>query len=364
MVLTIEINNHVKYDQEFSLNHIINNGGSIYQFLSFLDFNDFILELENEYTRKPQYHVKGMLMLAIAYHIHGVGYKKTLKKISKSEKEILDFKEMKIPSPSKLCDFVTKQLTVEKLESFMLKIGFQLYVFLSSKTLLNISHFDSSPIESSRYDKYASYNPHYGCKMYKGHMMMFGTVPLYMKFTNGTTNDKAVMPEFFKKIQLLQMKFHEMNLDAGYDSSEIFANVWKTFDAKPNICVRKDAKINESGTMNSINKLINKAWKQGMNVRKPINEKLDYIYNRGKTEVVGSYFRNQIIEGGQGYSYHFRGHQERTHCNMKKTVKFDVRYVHNKNKELHSLWSFISYQLLCLTALQNNLKTDSFGFIF
>ena len=145
---------------------------------------------------------------------------------------------------------------------------------------------------------------------------------------------------------------------------QIILKIWKIFDAKPNICVRENAVINSKGTLNSINNRINKAWKNGMNIRKPITEKLDYLYNQGKTEVVGSYFRNQVIEIGQGYAYPFRSRQEQTHAIMKKTVKFDVKYLHNKNKELHTLWSFISYQLLCLTALQNNLKPNSFEFIF
>jgi len=363
MVLTTR-NNHVKNIQEINLEYIIRNGGSIYQFLYFIDFKDIILEIEKDYIRIPQYHVKGMLMLAIAYHIENIGYEKTLKKVSELDKNILNFKNEKFPSSSKLCDFVTKQLTVIKLENLMLKIASELYTILHKQVMIKIAHFDSTPIEASRYDKYALHNPHYKCKMYKGHIMMFGVVPLFMKYTIGTTNDKAIMPDFFKKIKPLKMKFHEVNLDAGYDSVENFAQINYTFDAKPNIAIREDAIIHNEGTIDSINKKINKAWKQGMNIRKPILEKLDYLYNQGELEIVGSYFRNQVINIGQGYSYPFRGHQERTHANIKKRVKFDVRYVHNKNKELHCLWSFISYQLLCLTALQNNLKTDSFGFIF
>jgi len=356
--------NHDRYNQELSLDHIILNGGSIYQFLCFLDFDDIILEIEKSYIREPQYHVKGMLMLAIGYHFYHIGYKKTLKNISEFDKDIFNFKNYKLPSSSKLCDFVTKQINVEVLERIMLKIAFQLYSVLSKKVMLKIANFDSTPIEAARYDKYALYNPHYKCNMYKGHIMMFGVVPLYMKFTDGTTNDKNPFPDFLEKIQVLQMKFHEMNLDAGYDSSEIFARVWKTFDAKPNIGIRKDSIMHANGSINSINKRMNKAWKQGMNIRKPIEEKLDFLYNQGQIEVVGSYFRNQVLDIGQGYSYPFRSRQEQTHAVIKKTVKFDVRYVHNKNKELHTLWSFITYQLLCLTSLQNNLKPNNFEFIF
>jgi hypothetical protein len=305
-----------------------------------------------------------MLMLAIAYHFEGIGYEKTLKNVSEFDKDILKFKNNKMPSSSKLCDFVTKQLSVEKLEKIMLNIASQLYKIQSQKVMIKIANFDSTPVEAARYDKYALYNPHYKCNMYKAHIMMFGVIPLYMKFTDGLTHDNSIIKEFFEKIKPLQLKFHEMNLDGAYDSKNTFAQVWKTFGAKPNIGIRENAVINEIGTIKSINKRINKAWKHGMNIKKPIYEKLDYIYNQGKSKVVGAYFRNQILEIGQGYAYPFRNRQEQTHGNIKKIVKFNVRYVHNKNKELHTLWSFISYQLLSLTALQNSLKINSFGFIY
>ncbi|RXG33371.1 transposase, IS4, partial [Methanohalophilus sp. WG1-DM] len=31
---------------------------------------------------------------------------------------------------------------------------------------------DSTPLEASRYDRYADYNPHYKCKMDKAHITM------------------------------------------------------------------------------------------------------------------------------------------------------------------------------------------------
>lgn len=352
-----------RYNLELNLDSIKKDGGSIYQFLSFLKINNIVSNIEKEYQRTPQYHVKGMLMLAIAYHLYDIGYEKTLKKLSEFDKNILNFKGGKIPSSSKLCDFVTNQLTANQLEKMMLEIALMLYKIIDAKTWIKIANFDSTPIEASRYDKYAIYNPHYKCKMYKGHIMMFGTVPLFMAFTDGTTNDKKPMDDILTKISVLNFKFTEFNLDAGYDKYELFAKIWHYFGAKPNIAIREDAVINEIGSITGIDKIINKCWKEGVNKCTPINKKLKFLFKKGKLEQVGAYFRNKILEIGQGFAYPFRGHQERTHCSMKKTVKFDVRYVHNKNKKLHTLWSFISYQLLCLTSLQNGLKPDGFGFI-
>ena len=364
MVSLIKYVNHVKFDQEINLDQIIKNGGSIYQFLFFLDFDDIVLKIESSYKRTPQFNVKGMLMLSIAYYFEKIGYENTIRKVSELDKGILNFKYNKMPSSSKLCDFVTKQITKEQLKKLMLKIGFQLYQIQSSRSMIKIAHFDSTPNESSRYDKYARYNSHYKCKMYKSHILMFGTIPLYMKFSNGITNDKKIMNDFFNDINHLNLNFHEMNLDAGYDSYEINAKIWKIFGAKPNIAIREDAVINKNGTLQIINNNINKAWKDGMNINKPLVEKLEYLYNKNKLKIVGSFFRNETIKYGLGFSYPFRNYQERTHNSIKKTVKFDTKFLHNKNKELHILWSFISYQLLCLTALQNKIKSSTFGFIY
>jgi len=48
---------------------------------------------------------------------------------------------------------------------------------------------DSTPLEASRYDRYADYNPHYKCKMDKAHITMIGTLPIYMTHTKGAAND-------------------------------------------------------------------------------------------------------------------------------------------------------------------------------
>ena len=192
---------------------------------------------------------------------------------------------------------------------------------------------------------------------------MFGSIPLFMLFSDGTTHDQEPMDYFLDKIKILSLKFEEFNLDTGYDKFELFAKIWHYFGAKVNIAIRENAVINKNGTIKGIDKVINKHWKEGINKRMPINKKLNFLYDKGKVKQVGAFFRNSVLQNGLGFSYKFRGHQERIHANIKKTVKFDVRYVHNKNKKLHTLWSFISYQLFCLISMQNKLKLNKFEFL-
>ena len=58
-----------------------------------------------------------------------------------------------------------------------------------------------------------------------------------------------------------------------------------------------------------------------------------------------------------------RAHQERIHDHLKQTVNFNVRRMHNKKKKHNIIWKFITYQILCLTALQNELNPNEFSFI-
>lgn len=60
-------------------------------------------------------------------------------------------------------------------------------------------------------------------------------------------------------------------------------------------------------------------------------------------------------------SYKLRSECERIHGHIKNTVKFNVRRIMEESKELYSKFSFVVYQLLLLTNLQNRVKsTHSF----
>ena len=48
---------------------------------------------------------------------------------------------------------------------------------------------DSIPLEASRYDKYADYDPHYEFRMYKAHIKMVGTYPVFMTHTKELAGD-------------------------------------------------------------------------------------------------------------------------------------------------------------------------------
>jgi len=112
---------------------------------------------------------------------------------------------------------------------------------------------DSTPVEASRYDKYAKRNKHYGVKMYKAHIIMFETVPLYMSFTEGERHDN---PESLKNMQVLAdlgIKADIMNKDGGYHSFQNHADTWSKLEAKPNLSLPVNSVIEKRGMENQIN---------------------------------------------------------------------------------------------------------------
>ena len=106
---------------------------------------------------------------------------------------------------------------------------------------------DSTPLEASRYNKHADYNPHYECKMDKAHITMVGTYPVFMTHTKGVASDS---PELINHIEALKKMNADLELysaDGGYDSFLNHSDIWYHLDAKPIISYPSNAVINQEG---------------------------------------------------------------------------------------------------------------------
>jgi hypothetical protein len=309
-----------------------------------------------------------MFILSIAYHFYNKSYEKLLADISILDIQILKFENRELPSKSSLNDFIIHRIGENNLEKFMRKFAWKLYCLGKLNKTKLIGNEDSTPVEASRYDNNAEYNTHYCCRIYKAHITMLETIPLYMSFTNGLSGDNPESLSNMKTLKDIGITFHIINKDGSYDSFENYASTYVLLGAKPNIKPKENAVINEDGKIERINHFINKTKyrEQGISIRDSLKLKLNFLFSQEekRKEQVGAYLRNEVlINGLDEDAYPLRKHQERIHDHMKGTVKFNVRRLHNKQKRLHSLWRFISYQLLCLTALQNQMNPNEFGFI-
>jgi hypothetical protein len=97
-----------------------------------------------------------------------------------------------------------------------------------------------------------------------------------------------------------------------------------------------------------------------------MDNKLKFLYEIGRKEQVGMYLRNQNIrDEAFDEQYKKRAECEKTHGHIKSTVKFDIRRIRSVSRKLYSLLSFVAYQLMVLTELQNKIgDKNSFGRYF
>lgn len=149
---------------------------------------------------------------------------------------------------------------------------------------------DSTPLEASRYNSYALFNPHYQIKMDKAHIFHYGNYPLYMIYSDGTTNDKPCFYPLIQTVSRMDPKMSAIVLDAGYDSFEIHAQIWRTFDIHLLIQFREDAVIHDEGTQEGINYWVNRKWREGGDFHQSIEKKLRFLYDHGRKEQVGNYY--------------------------------------------------------------------------
>ena len=115
--------------------------------------------------------------------------------------------------------------------------------------------------------------------------------------TRGNAGDSPELIAHIKVLKKLKANIDEYLLDGAYDSYENHADIWYHLDgATPRIYCGEDAVSNPEGTIKRINHWVNKMWKLGGSIRMPIKEKLKFLYELGRTEQVGAYFRNQNLD--------------------------------------------------------------------
>lgn len=351
-------------------NYLNRESASICQFLHFLCIEDISKHVERTFYANNSWHFKynvsSMIKLFIVKCFRGLSYEKTISSLSEEEAILLSFYDendlIKLPSGKTLHNFIKYRLGEDGLDEIMMFIGERILKLAQIKE----AKIDSTPLEASRYDKHADYNPHYQCKMDKAHITMVGTYPVFMTHTKGNASDS---PELIKHIEALNKMNADIDFysaDGGYDSFLNHADIWYHLNAKPIISHSSNAVINKEGEIDRIDHWVNKMWKMGGDVHAKIEDKLRFLYNNGRAEQVGMYYRNQNIRDNLfRIFYKKRGECEPTHGHIKEVVKFDVRRVRVESRELYSLLSFVSYQLLVLTELQNGFKNrNSFGRFF
>ena len=154
---------------------------------------------------------------------------------------------------------------------------------------------DSTPLETSRYDQYAEFLPHYQCKMYKAHIFHRGDIPVFCCFSEGAKSDLTYATDMIKGVEPMKPKIATVFADGGYDTFGVHADIHHFLHARPVIDFRKTAVIHDQGNVDRIDYWVNKMWKEGGLVHDTPEKKLEFLYKLGRKEQVGMYFRNQNL---------------------------------------------------------------------
>ncbi|AKB58931.1 hypothetical protein MSBR2_2415 [Methanosarcina barkeri 227] len=195
---------------------------------------------------------------------------------------------------------------------------------------------------------------------------MVGTYPIFMTHTKGLSGDSPELIDHIEALKNMNANLEFYSADGGYDSFLNHSDIWYNLNAKPIISYASNAVINQEGEEERIDHWVNKKWKLCGDIHPPMENKLRFLYEIGRKEQVGMYLRNQNIRDETfDDQYKKRAECEKIHGHIKGTVKFDIRRVRNQSRKLYSLLSFIAYQLLVLTEMQNKVEDkNSFGRYF
>jgi len=350
-------------------NEIVRLETSICQFLRTVDLIPFYRYIESACYKPGQHGFRFdpllMLKLVIVQLYRDLPYRKVSSSLSEEDCTYLkvpkDHDGYILPAASTLHHFVKYRLKEEGINRLM-EIAGRLICQVSPSTDAII---DSTPVEASRYDQYAAYNPHYESKMYKAHIIHLGDCPLYCCFSGGNDADSTYAPTLIRAAKTMNPHIDRVFADAGYDSFEIHADIWYQLDARPFIDYRETAVFHKEGTEKRIDHWVNKLWKLGGNIHAPLKEKLRFLYKHDRSEQVGMYWRNVNLRDTKfDEVYRKRTDCERTHSHLKALFKFDVRHVRDASKRLYVLLNFVAYQIVLLGNLQNNVhKVKQFSLI-
>jgi len=268
---------------ENSLRNYLNKESvSICQFLHFLCIEDIAEHVERTYYTNKHWHFKynisSQIKLFIVKCFRNISYDKTVSSLTEEEAIFLSFcdenGQIKLPSGGTLHHFVKYRLGEKGINDIMMLIGQKILELSSEKE----AKIDSTPLEASRYDKYADYNPHYKCKMDKAHITMVGTCPIFMTHTNGLAGDSPELIKHIEALKKMNADIESYSADGGYDSFINYSDIWYHLNAKPIISSASNSLINPEGEEKRIDHWVNKKWKIGGDVNAPMEDKLKFLY--------------------------------------------------------------------------------------
>jgi len=251
----------------------------------------------------------------------------------------------------------------------VISIGKNLGLTLGEKTIE-----DAMPIQSLQRDLEAEYNTHYKVKGYKVDSVTDQNkgVPLSVKVTSINADEaKNLIPQL-TELHSSGIIVKEHTVDGGYDDYEMIG--WMGIHGIQG-CYRIHTNwvYNKKGELEYIQDLYQKHWKDPeFKLYAPLQYILQFLYNKGYTEEVGAFYRNQAMiqytENPATYlkTYHVRSRQEGHHGYWKEHLELEDRL---RTKGLtrvtrYVLRNFCTILAVVLCRLQHNQKENLASIVY
>ena len=146
-----------------------------------------------------------------------------------------------------------------------------------------------------------------------------------------------------------------LKFDAGFDSYQNHAAIWKILNVHPLIDHSADAVIQYEGTERRIDHCVNKLWKKGGNIQAGMTTKLHFLCDNGREIQVGKYLRNKnFLNPDFKSAYNSRIDCKRTHSLMNRMFTFNVKWIQQRSRELYMCANFVAYKILLIANLTRN----------
>ena len=220
---------------------------------------------------------------------------------------------------------------------------------------MDVSSFtlDSTPLQASRYNEGAVFNPHYNIKMDKSHILMANGYPLYQIHSDGGANDGPFAAPLIDRLPGAhfapgRMGFHT---DGGYDSFRTYAQVYLATGAVMR-CNQGTNAVCSDVDENVIRIKYGRMWmREGYDPHRKndFDYMLRFLCRHGEEVLVGKHLRDRSMllsaEDGSG-AKNIRQVCETMHRAMKRWVDFSIFRLVKRTKEGRVRCRFLCLQLL------------------
>ena len=247
------------------------------------------------------------------------------------------------PSAATLNEFVNGTLS-----EAVLGIGSETARAIITSERSGIITIDSTPLQASRYNFDADYNPHYSIRMDKAHIIMLNGCPLFMLLSGGNAGDNPFAETLISLFGSAGGAGGDYRIyeDGSYDSFMTYAKAYIVTGKAPVCNQGADAVLSGVGK-DKIREEYAKMWKNGdydPHKKNDTDFMLRFLYRNGKEELVGKYVRDvSMTENPNANPRHLC---ETVHRASKRWIDFSVFNVKKRMKTNRMNCRFLCIQLL------------------